>query len=323
MRGITILKTMAAVAVCGAMAAGAARGGAAAAEMQTGESRPAGLGAGFKSAIAEVDGTAIYYVRGGAGPAVVLLHGFPEDWYEYRKMMPELAKEFTVVAVDLPGVGGSSPSAGGYTDAAMADEIHELVEQLGLGRVYLVGHDMGGMVAYAYVRRHADELRGAMLLDAPLPGIGPWDEMMREPLVWHVGFHQAPGDLAEKLVAGRQAEYFAYFLRGPGFTDADVRHYAAAYARVSQLHAMFEMYRAFAEDGKFNAGQRERIDIPLVLGAGERSPFVKYVPQIAAAVKAHGCGQVTTATIEGSSHYVMEEAPARVVELIEENARNH
>ena len=277
---------------------------------------------GFTSSAANVGGETLHYVRGGAGPVVLLLHGFPEDWYEYRKVMPELAKRYTVVAVDLPGVGGSSPSANGYTDAAMADEIYELAERLGLGRVYLVGHDMGGMVTYAYVRRHPDGLRGAMMLDAPLPGIGPWGEIMREPLVWHVRFHQAPDNLAEDLVAGHQADYFRYFLHGPSFTNADVAHYASAYAKVSQLRAMFEMYRAFDADAQYNAKQRDGVDVPLVIGAGERSPFAKYVTQIAAGLRADGCERVETETILGSSHYVMEEAPARVVELIEENAGN-
>lgn len=278
---------------------------------------------GFVSSTAKVHGATLHYVRGGSGPAVLLLHGFPEDWFEYRKMMPELAKSFTVVAVDLPGVGGSSPSADGYTDAAMADEIHELAEQLGLGRVYLVGHDIGGMVTYAYVRRHSDGLRGAMMLDAPLPGIGPWDEIMREPVVWHVRFQWAPNELAEKLVIGHQDEYFRYFLRGPAFTDADVAHYASAYAKFSQLHAMFEVYRAFDADAQFNSAQKDRVEVPLVVGAGERSPFAKYVPPMAASLRANGCERVETATILGSSHYVMEEASGRVLELIEVNAKNH
>jgi pimeloyl-ACP methyl ester carboxylesterase len=313
----TILVVLTAMFGCGAAASLPMQG---AAQTPADRGAPTELGAGFASNAAPADGTVLHYVRGGTGPAVLLLHGFPEDWYEYRKIMPELSRRFTVVAVDLPGVGGSTPSTKGYDDAAMADEIHELAERLHLGRAYVVGHDIGGMVAYAYVRRHESDVRGAMLLDAPLPGIGPWDEIMREPLVWHVGFHQAPGELAEKLVMGRQTEYFGYFLRASAFTNADVAHYASAYAKKSQLHAMFEMYRAFGADAEFNAAQRGRVDVPLVVAAGERSPFAKYLPQISGSLRANGCARVETATIAGSSHYVVEEAPVQVLELIEKNA---
>jgi pimeloyl-ACP methyl ester carboxylesterase len=313
---IRLLLIVAAAAVCTLLATDAR----AATLAQLDRAAVAQLGARFESKTVQVEGTAIHYVRGGVGPPILLMHGFPEDWYEYRKVMPELSKRFTVIAVDLPGVGGSAPSAKGYTDAAMADEIHELVERLKLGRVYVVGHDIGGMVAYAYVRRHGDGVRGAMFLDAPLPGIGPWDEIMREPLVWHVGFHRAPNELAEKLVMGHQADYFRYFLRASAFTEPDVAHYASAYANVGQLHAMFEMYRAFPQDAGFNQSQHNRVDLPLVVAAGERSPFAKYVPQLAAGLRANGCARVQTATIRGSSHYVMEEAPTEVLKLIEENA---
>lgn len=311
------LSRVAAALACAMLATSAAGAEAAAA---SGQAAVAQLGPGFTSQTLALSGTALHYVRGGAGPAILLLHGFPEDWLEYRKVMPELAKRFTVIAVDLPGVGGSAPSASGYTNAAMADEIHELLAGLRLERVYVVGHDVGGIVAYAFIRRHPDDIRGAMILDAPLPGIGPWNAILREPLVWHVGFHQAPDELAEKLVMGRQAVYFRNFLRGPAFTDDDVAHYAAAYAKESQLHAMFEMYRAFPGDAALDAAQRGRVDVPLVVGAGELSPFHKYVPAIAAALRANGCESVRTATIAGSSHYVMEEAPAQVLALIEENA---
>jgi len=112
------------------------------------------LGSGFESKLAEVNGTRLHYVRGGSGPAVVLLHGFPEDWYQFRLVMPRLAKRFTVIAVDLRGAGESAPSDGGYDAANLADDIHHLVMSLGLEHVYIFGHDIGGMVAYAFARRY-------------------------------------------------------------------------------------------------------------------------------------------------------------------------
>src|SRR5579864_2910940 len=122
----------------------------------------AALGSGFVPDTAQVNGTTLHYVRGGTGPAVILLHGFPEDWYAYHRVMPLLAKQFTVVAVDLRGIGGSAATAGGYDAANMAEDVHRLVEYLRLEHVYVVGHDIGGMVAYAFARRYPETSRGVM-----------------------------------------------------------------------------------------------------------------------------------------------------------------
>src|SRR5580692_12021331 len=181
----------------------------------------AALGSGFVSDIARVNGATLHYVHGGAGPAIILLHGFPEDWYAYHRIMPLLAKQFTVVAVDLRGLGGSIPTEGGYDAANMAEDVHQLAERLHLEHVYVVGHDIGGMVAYAFVRRYPGSSRGAMLLDAPVPGLGPWDAVKSSPITWHINFQQTP-DLPEQLIAGREAIYLRHFLDPDTFSDADV-----------------------------------------------------------------------------------------------------
>jgi pimeloyl-ACP methyl ester carboxylesterase/ketosteroid isomerase-like protein len=279
----------------------------------------ASLGEGFVSGHAKVKDTTLHYVRGGAGPAVVLLHGFPQDWYEFHQIMPRLAKKFTVVAVDLRGMGGSTPTAGGYDAATMAGDIHELAEQLHLQPVYVVGHDLGGMVAYAFARRYPEMTRGAMILDVPLAGIGPWEEIQTLPQVWHIRFHQTP-DLPEKLIAGRQAIYFRYFLRAPQFSDADLAHYAESYATTEKLRSIFEFYRAFPEDARFNAAQRSATSVPLFLAAGERSPFSKYIPRIAEALREQGWTKVQTGVVRNSSHYVADEQPEIVADLIERYA---
>jgi predicted alpha/beta-fold hydrolase len=125
---------------------------------------PTGLGKEFASETARVNGITVHYVRGGEGPAVILIHGFPQDWFEYHAIMPRLAKQFTVIAVDLRGVSGSTASPGGYDAANMAEDIHQLAAALKLEGVYIVGHDIGGMVAYAFVRRYPQDTRGAMIL---------------------------------------------------------------------------------------------------------------------------------------------------------------
>jgi pimeloyl-ACP methyl ester carboxylesterase len=277
------------------------------------------LGAGFISAAVNVNGITLHYVRGGTGLAVILLHGFPEDWYEYHKVMPRLARKFTVVAVDLPGIGGSTGKPGGYAAADVADDIHQLQEQLHLEHAYVVGHDIGGMLAYAFVRRYPEAVRGAMILDVPLPGLAPWKEITANPFIWHIHFQQVPG-LAEELVAGRQAVYFRYFLDPRYVSDADVAHYAESYAAPEQLHAAFEIYRAFPANEKFNAEQRSRIDVPLVLAAGSKSFLLKYLPTMAEALRAHGCTNIRIKVIEGSNHYVADERPGMVEEFIEKYA---
>jgi pimeloyl-ACP methyl ester carboxylesterase len=166
-----------------------------------------GLDKEFASETAKVNGITLHYVRGGKGNAVILIHGFPQDWFEYHAIMPRLAKQFTVIAVDLRGVGGSTAIEGGYDAANMAKDIRELAETLNLERVYIVGHDIGGQVAYAFVRRYPDATRGAMIIDTPVPGTEGWNEIQGDPIMWHVRFMQVPG-LAEKLVIGRQADYF-------------------------------------------------------------------------------------------------------------------
>jgi pimeloyl-ACP methyl ester carboxylesterase len=277
------------------------------------------LGAGFISATVQVNGITLHYVRGGTGPAVILLHAFPEDWYEYHNVMPRLARKFTVVAVDLPGIGGSTGKPGGYAAADVADDIHQLQEQLHLDHAYVVGHDIGGMVAYAFVRRYPEAGRGAMILDAPLPGLAPWNDITAKPFSWHIHFQQVPG-LAEELVAGRQAVYFRYFLDPRYVSDAEVARYAESYAAPEHLHAAFEVYRAFPANEKFDAEQQSRIDVPLVLAAGSESVFLKDLPTIAKALRAHGCTNVKTGVIEGSGHYVADERPGMVEEFIEKYA---
>jgi len=276
------------------------------------------LGGGFEAGLVKANGTTLHYVRSGTGPAVILLHGFPEDWYEFHRIMPGLAKRFTVLAVDLRGVGGSARTAAGYDAANLAEDIHQLALQLHLEHVYVVGHDIGGMVAYAFARRYPQTARGVMILDAAIPGIEPWEEIKAHPAFWHIRFHQT--DLPEKLVAGRQAIYFRYFLSAKQFTDADVAHYAESYRDPEHSRTAFEFYRAFPDNEKFNAQRHNSIALPFVLGAGELDAFAQFLPQIGEAMRAHGCVNVRTEVIKGSAHYVAEEQPEALAELIERYA---
>ena len=112
------------------------------------------LGSGFVSDQATVNGTKRHFVRGGTGPAIILMHGFPQDWHDWHAIMPLLAKRFSVIAVDLRGVGGSTATPGGYDAANMAEDVYQLASAPKLEHLYIVGHDIGGMVTYAFVRRY-------------------------------------------------------------------------------------------------------------------------------------------------------------------------
>jgi pimeloyl-ACP methyl ester carboxylesterase len=278
----------------------------------------ASLGPGFSCGAVTVNGTSLHYVRGGAGPAIVFLHGFPEDWYEFHKVMPLLAKNFTVVAVDLRGVGDSAPATSGFDASNLAEDVHQLVLQLPLDHIYLVGHDIGGMVAYAYARRFPESARGVMILDVAFPGLDPWPDLLCNRFFWHIRFHQT--DLPEKLVAGRQALYFRYFLDAEHFTDADVAHYAHSYRDPDHLSAAFNTYRAFPANEKFFAAQSNPLDLPIVIGSGEHDAFAPYLSRIADAMREHGCANLKTEIVKGSVHYVFDEQPEEVAQLIQKYA---
>jgi pimeloyl-ACP methyl ester carboxylesterase len=280
----------------------------------------AGLGdppPGFTSATARVKARNLHYVRGGKGPAVILLHGFPEDWVEYRAIMPRLAKRFTVVAVDLPGIGKSAPVNDGYDSANLAGHIHELAEVLKLERPYVVGHDLGAQVTYAYIRRFPKSVRGAMILDVPMAGL-PGSELAGSGM-WHVGFMQAPKGLADKLVPGRQDAFLGWFFDLGKFTPAERAYYTRAY-QAPQLHAAFEVYRAMPKSAEWNAAQTGRNDVPVTLGFGEQSFFTSVAPKFVDGYRAKGMTHVESAIIPGAGHYVVADNPDAVADLIERHA---
>jgi pimeloyl-ACP methyl ester carboxylesterase/uncharacterized protein YndB with AHSA1/START domain len=271
---------------------------------------------GFSAAIAEVNGTKLHYVRGGGGPAVILVHGFPEDWTEYKVIMPRLAQRFDVIAVDLPGIGKSAPAAGGCDAMNLAAHIEALSQALDLKKPYIVGHDIGAIVTYAYVRSYADNLRGAMILDVPVPGIAGWDEAVDD--LWHIGFIQVP-DLPEALVTGRQEAFIGYNLSEGHFGVEQRAHYINAYGP-DQLHAAFEIYRAFPKDGEWNETQTAQISVPLTVVVGEKSYFARFLTTFMEGYRAKGITNIEGATIPNAAHYMLADNPESVAELIERQA---
>ncbi|HKP58073.1 MAG TPA: alpha/beta hydrolase [Polyangiales bacterium] len=193
-------------------------------------------------------------------PAAVLLHGWPEDWSVFRPVMHLLREVAHVIALDLPGIGGSPEPTRANDKRTLAAVVHTLLSQLGLHDVTLVGRDVGGQIAYAYLHTYPGELAAAVLMNIAVPGVAPWSEVERNPRIWHFAFHNVP-DLPEKLVTGKEAEYFAFFYdalsAAPGGVDAASRQaFAEAYLRPSALRTGFDWYRAFAEDERDNREAR-------------------------------------------------------------------
>ncbi|XXX73282.1 alpha/beta hydrolase [Sorangium sp. So ce134] len=267
----------------------------------------------------------IRYLRAGtSGSPIILLHGWPQSSEEWRGIMPELAKDHVVVASDLRGIGGTSAPEEDWRKQSLAGDTHKLVDALNLEQPLIVGHDIGGMVAYAYGRQFEEDASGIAILDVPIPGLAPWEALMQTPNVWHFHFHdQEP--LAETLVAGQEVEYFRYFINhvaaNPGaISDEAVAAYAEAYSTPDQLHAGFELYRAFDADREFFASQTSAIDLPHLIVGAELS-MGQSLPVLADDLKQHGVSKVHQVAIGASGHWLAEEQPEATVQAILDFAR--
>src|SRR6476646_1786197 len=202
----------------------------------------------FSHHMASVNGTQIHYVVGGHGDPIVLLHGWPETWYSWHLVMPALAKNYTVIAPDLPGLGDSSKPLTGYDGKTVAAIIHQLVNQLGFKSIFLVGHDIGTQVAYSYAAAHPTEVRKLIMMELTIPGFAPAGRMP----IWWATFHQTP-DVPEALVQGKEMMYLSWFFHNLPFnpaaiTQTDINEYVTHYSAPGGMRAGFEYYRAFPQD---------------------------------------------------------------------------
>jgi pimeloyl-ACP methyl ester carboxylesterase len=258
------------------------------------------------------DQTFRYLTAGTDGPPIVLLHGWPESADEFRRIMPELARDHTVYAPNLSGVGGTTAPHRDWRKEALARDIKAFADALKLKKPLLVGHDIGGMVAYAYARQFPEALSGVAILDVPIPGLAPWNDIATSHYAWHFDFNDQVG-LAEKLVAGQQTDYFRYFIdsaaANPGaISDADIAIYASAYGTDDQLRAGFEFYRAFDKDAAFFRSHDGPLNVPMLILGGEHS-MQAALPVMAESFAAHGITNIKTLAIAGSGHWLAEEQP--------------
>lgn len=273
---------------------------------------------------AHVNGTSIGYKVSGSGErTIVLIHGWPQSGYAWRKIEPLLAQEHTLLTVDLRGVGSSDAPTSGYDKATLAADIHALTTLLNLGAVYVVGHDLGATVAYAFARQFTADTLGIAVVDMPLPGVNGWETAASSYPAWHFGFHQnVDGDVgvAEELVRGKQKFYFRSFVdrvigHPEEISDEDFDVYAAAYGTDSQLRAGFEMYRAFPQDISDNQVDRGPLPVPVLLAFGELSN-APLLDLVADGLKAAGVADVKISVIEGSGHFPAEEQPGQLAAAI-------
>ncbi|TDD81524.1 alpha/beta fold hydrolase [Actinomadura rubrisoli] len=259
----------------------------------------------FRDGTVPVDGGTLHYVRGGSGPVLVLLHGWPETWHEWHKVMPELAKTHTVVAFDLPGLGASSVPPGGFDSAHTAARIHQGVAALGLGKVAIMAHDLGVSAAYAYAHDFPSEVSRMAVLESALNGFGLENAYG---VSWHLLFNQTAKPVPENLIndAAHTRTYLTWLFSSARYPDRiDQDRYVRAYSNARHRSAGFEYYRAFPANTAYNkASSSTKVKIP-ILAMGSQYVFGAGVAQSFQAVAT----DVRTAIAPDSGHWIPEENP--------------
>src|SRR5713226_8314109 len=260
------------------------------------------------------EGADIFVRSGGSGPVVVLIHGYAENSDSWAPLAADLMKDHTVVVPDLRGIGRSSKPADGYDKKTQAKDMRAVVTSLGYDKTFVVAHDIGNMVAYAYAAMYPDKVERLVVMDAPIPGIDPWNEILLNPGVWHFNFH---GPDAERLVAGRERIYFDRiwndFTGDPGKPDEATRNFfAATYAQPGGMRAGFAQFAAFSQDAKDNkVFEQRKLTMPVMAVGGEKS----FGP-LQAVIMRHVATNVQEEVVAGSGHWLMEERPDYTVALI-------
>ena len=270
----------------------------------------------FRHEFADVDGVRMHYVTGGAGPPLVLLHGWPQSWYEWRGIMPALAERYTVYALDLPGLGDSEGVPPGFDKATLARYVHGLVgDELGLRDINLVAHDLGAGVGFSYAAQYPHEVARYAHLDYSLPGPGLPAAQFRT-YSWHLAFHEQER-IPEAVVSHDVREYLALFYpqvayggssfggtrtQSP-FTDAQVDEFARTYSRPQVLTGGFKLYRTLDEDERDNTAAAP-ISVPTMLMTAEGT-----LASIRAQTEPRMANIVRAVEVPGGSSWLPEENP--------------
>ncbi len=269
----------------------------------------------FRTQEIETGGARLHVRVGGSGPAVLLLHGFGDTGDMWAPVAKLLVKDHTVVVPDLRGMGLSSHPEGGYDKKTQARDIAAVMDALKIDKAELVTHDIGNMVGYALAAQFPDRVTRWMVIDAPLPGIGHWDEIIRSPQLWHFNFR---GPDVERLVKGRERIYLDRFYNElsanpKAIDEATRRHYARLYARPGNMHAAFNQFAAFVQDAIDNKAflAKGKLAMPVLAVGADHSFGTGMADEIRFVAS-----DVKSAVIVNSGHWVMEEQPAQTTAMI-------
>ncbi len=272
--------------------------------------------ASFKTQEVQTNGTSLYVRVGGKGPAVVLLHGFGDTGDMWAPLAAELVRDHTVIVPDLRGMGLSSHPDGGYTKKTQAVDIAGVMDALKVPKADLVTHDIGNMVGYALAAQYPARITRWVVIDAPLPGIGDWDNIIRNPVLWHFNFR---GPDVERLVQGRERIYLDRFWNelsaNPKTIDEETReHYASLYARPRAMHDAFEQFAAFSQDAIDNKAllaESGKLRMPVLALGAEKSFGAAMADDLRFVAS-----DVTSGIVPNSGHWIMEENPRATVRLV-------
>jgi pimeloyl-ACP methyl ester carboxylesterase len=272
--------------------------------------------ASFHKQLIATNGTSLYVRVGGSGPAVVLLHGFGDTGDMWAPLAAQLAANHTVIVPDLRGMGLSAHPETGYEKKNQALDIAGVLDALKVQKIDLVTHDIGNMVGYAFAAQYPTRVTRWVVIDAPLPGIGDWDNIIRSPLLWHFNFR---GPDVERLVKGRERIYLDRFWNelsaSPKAIDEQTReHYAHLYAQPHAMHDAFAQFGAFSQDAADNKALLAaggRLGFPVLAVGADKS----FGPAMAAVMR-NVATNVTMAIVPDSGHWVMEENPKVTTDLV-------
>jgi pimeloyl-ACP methyl ester carboxylesterase len=268
----------------------------------------ANYGPGFKQTMVPVEGCSLSATVGGKGPTVLLLHGYAETAQMWKPLAAALAPRFTVVAIDLPGIGDSSIPSSGIDMTSSARRIHQAMQKLGYDRARVVGHDIGLMVAYAYAAQYPSEVESLTLMDAFLPGIGGWRDVYDAPGPWHFRFY---GQTPELLVKGRERTYFEHFWNdfaadpGHSIPEPERQAYAKVYARPGRMAAGFAYFASFLKTAdEFAELGKKQLPMPVTSIGGEKANGAALAAQVKLVSP-----NPRLVIIQGAGHWIMEEKP--------------
>jgi pimeloyl-ACP methyl ester carboxylesterase len=271
---------------------------------------------GFSERTVTIAGRPVKFRVGGTGPAVLLVHGYGDTGDMWRPLAPLLAKTHQVIVPDLPGLGDSRPESrtAPYDMAAIARVLHGMMLSLHVRREAIVSHDIGLMAAYAYAAQYPRDVTRLVLMDAPIPGVGPWQQILPTPALWHFNFY---GKYAEALVDGRERIYLdriwdAFAYHPERITETTRAHYAQSYAQPGNMHAGFSYFQAFSTDAKQNvAFAKTPLAMPVLAMGGAKS-FGSLEPAFARAVATN----VQVSVIPDAGHWLMDENPKATMAVL-------